>query len=307
MAMFNYAPRFSKNKPPLIDIDIKGKEFKLRFSAEESHIFIFYFAFFIGEYIPKNCPEWQLYIKLRQILKFVYADELPPNMGEILSGFVADHNQLYIKHAKKNLTPKFHNLLHYGRIQDQIGLIKFTNCARYESFHKTFKQYAYNSQNRINLLKTLVTKYQMQICTVLNSYDDLSAAPLINTGFKKISSFQELKKNFGSNEVINNIFTVKYIDYNDMRFESLMVICISDNECVSTDEMQFAIIENIIYKDESPFLGIQYLKNLEFDLHYFAFSIEYINKFDLIPVNNLKIFKTSIFHVIGNKNLINWF
>jgi hypothetical protein len=307
MGIFNYSPRYSKNRPPLIDIDSKGSDFKLRFSAEECHIFILYFAFLIGEYIPKDCPEWQLYIKLRQIIKFVYADILPFKVGEILNQYVADHNKLYTSLTQKHLTPKFHNLIHYGRIQDKIGLIKFTNCSRYESFHKPLKQYAYNCQNRINLLSSLVIKYQMQMCETLNHYNELSNVPIFKKKSGNISSYQEI---FKYCQHINNnkqILTVKYTEYNGLRFENSMVICISESDFVTPNEMKFALIEKIFVIDEEIFFGIQNFNVLEFNMHYFAFSVQNNNKYDLFPVNNLIILKSSIIHVIEGKKLINWF
>ncbi len=306
ISIFNYSPRFFKNKPPLIDIGSNGVDFKLRFSAEECHVFIFYFAFFIGEYVPKNCPEWQLYIKLRHIIKFVYANALPFNVGNSLNQYVADHNQLYQSLSKKNLTPKFHNLIHYGKIQDEIGLIKFTNCSRYESFHKPLKQYAYNCQNRINLLSTLVIKYQMQMCELLNYYDKLSDIPFFKKGSEKISSFQEI---FKYQQINNNekILTVKYVEYNGLRFEISMVVCLSEHELITSGETNFAIIEKIFVINEKIFFGIQFLNVLEFDIHYFAFSVEYGKKYGLFSVDNLKVFTSSIIHLIGGKKLINWF
>jgi hypothetical protein len=258
ISTFNYSPRYLKNKPPLIDIGSNGVDFKLRFSAEECHVFIFYFAFLIGEFVPKNCPEWQLYIKLRHIIKFVYANALPFNVGNLLNEHIADHNQLYQRLSQKFLTPKFHNLIHYGKIQDDIGLIKFTNCSRYESFHKPLKQYAYNCQNRINLLSTLVIKYQMQMCELLNSHDKFSDTPFFKKGSEKLSSLQEI---FKYKQINNNdkIFSIKFIEYNGLRFEILMVICLSDQELINTNEDKFAIIEKIFVINEKLFFGIQYL------------------------------------------------
>lgn len=69
----------------------------------------------------------------------------------LLRELTSEHHKLYINLFDDTLKPKHHLLLHYSRIMQQIGPLKYVSSIRFEAKHKELKQTA----NAITSRKTL--------------------------------------------------------------------------------------------------------------------------------------------------------
>lgn len=178
-------------------------------------------------------------------MSIVFARELPKTgMGTILNNIVYSFNTLYIKLSESYLKPKFHNLIHYGRILDEIGLLMTTNCSRFESFHLGPKEVAYNSNNRINLLETISIKQQIKIANNLINLDEI-----FENSFKifpgqtiQVPNIEEIKKIYKI-ECNIEFEEVSYLKYNNFKFIPHLVVEI--DICQNSRVRTFAIIEKL--------------------------------------------------------------
>lgn len=147
---YNYGP-FVKNKKIDSITPENLQNIGLRTSAEEMKTLVLNFASIIGHRVPHDCPEWKLYIVLREIVTIVTAKIIHCRTFELLANLVSEHHELYLQcFPYDTLKPKHHFMVHYPLIMRMIGSISLISSMRY----------------KIKSLKMLQTLYSHQICYV---------------------------------------------------------------------------------------------------------------------------------------------
>lgn len=306
---FNYSPHYSNNKPPLLHDNVLSFK-KFQFSAEEMYVFTVYFAFFIGDRVPHTSQVWRFYISLRQIMTICFADSLPrTGMNQILNNYVSQFNDLYLKLSKNPLKPKFHNLTHYGRILEEVGLLKPLSCFRFEQMHQLGKTTVQSSQNRINSLETISIKQQIQVANNIMNFDDIILDIMTIKPGKVINSIDKsqikIKYNF---ECEHDFQVITYIIYNHFKYIPGLVLEIE--YCFETKMRKFGVIEHLIKYNDEYYLALKILNVKDFNINYYAYEVDDTllqNCYCVLNFNTLDYKKTSLVHKISNKNLINWF
>lgn len=293
---FNYGPN-CKNKPPILNSDSLGK-IKLKLSASEMKSLSVNLSLIIGDLIP-DCEEWSLYLLLREILSLCCnSDVVHINAHSLLSNLIQEHNQMYLKLSENNLKPKYHNLTHYGRIMAEVGPLKHLSSIRFEAFHQPLKKTAAVCNSRVNLIKTIFTKYQLNVVNLLLNYNELNANK-IEASFHKCS--QKLVEKFHLPEQfpLTNQVTIKNVLY-----KKQMVVQIGSYD----DEMpQFGLILHIACGNPQIYLCLQTIKTHGFDSHYYAFKVELNKEFVSVAVDTLTT-KFNSYLVTNNekKSFVNW-
>lgn len=298
---FKYPLNFVENKPPLFNTDFDFK--RLRFSGEECKIFTFIFGLLIGDLIPLNDPIWELYISLREIMTYVYTNNRKNLQSSDFASAIANHHAIYKRLSGLHLPAKFHLLTHYPSIFDEIGLLKFTDTSRFESFHGPLKRTAVNSQNRINLLKTIVTKYQFKLVENLLDFEHIENFFKISSGILKESSEDNLLIYNSPCDKYSSIMETNYLIYSNIKFSTSCVINVENLDSLN---YTFAIIEKIFKINCEYFLGLTELKIINFNKHYYAYKIEITNNKYLRKFSDIEDKKCSVINRIGDTNLLNW-
>lgn len=159
----NYGP-FIKNKK-IDPITVENLEkVHLRTSGAEMKTLVLNLAFIIGHRVDRDCPEWKLYIVLRQILTILLSKTVHRRAYQLLSTLVIEHHELYLQcFPYDSLKPKHHFMVHYPKIMQMIGTIIQISSIRFESYHKKFKNVANVITCRINLLATFAQKTSSNI------------------------------------------------------------------------------------------------------------------------------------------------
>lgn len=268
--VFNYGPN-CKNKPPILNSDALLK-LKLKLSASEMKTFSFNLTLIIGDLVP-DCEEWTLYLLLREILSICCSsDVLQIESNVLLQNLITEHHNLYLKLSNSTLKPKYHNMTHYGRIMNEVGPLKHLSSIRFEAFHQPFKKCATSTSSRVNLIKTLFTKYQLNIANTLINFEEFYSKK-IKVGRIVECDKERIVKKF---KLQIPISITNHLIINDILYKNKMVVHIGYSE----DQLpEFALILHICNQPQ-PIFCLQEILNHGFDTHYFAFRVE-LNDFFL--------------------------
>lgn len=103
---------------------------------------------------------WPCIDSMLKILQIVYSSSISLNDLVNLKMFISDHLKSIIKYFDVDLIPKHHMMVHYPKVIEMIGPLVHLSTLRYESKHRQFTRYAQQSNNFINLSKSLCNRYQ---------------------------------------------------------------------------------------------------------------------------------------------------
>ncbi|XP_055855364.1 uncharacterized protein LOC129918693 [Episyrphus balteatus] len=285
-------------KPPLFNSDSLSKN-KFKLSASEMYIIITHLSLLVGDLVENSCPEWKLYLLLREIILFVFRKRHHIHSTEYLKKIIADHNSLYILISESHLKPKFHFLLHYPRIVQNIGPIVAVNSMRFEAKHQTFKKCGYISNNRINILKTMNVKHQYKISNLILNYNELCLNFYNHGQTFQLKSAEFFKFNFKSSER-ENILKVSWLNHKGVLFKEKLVVCIGLYE---NNDPVFRLIEHIVKVKTSFYLCLSYIETICFDNHYFAYKIKANSSFSVFDLDSLQYVHTSSLSMSNNGDL----
>ncbi|KAF4531567.1 hypothetical protein B566_EDAN013571 [Ephemera danica] len=186
---FDYSPNDNKVPPISFDDLLNGM---LIMSAAEMNNLVMYFGLMVGNYVPNNDEVWQLYILLRKIFEIANSRVLQKSCYDIIVGLIEEHHDLYLKIFKDDLKPKYHFLLHYGRIFELAGPLCNISSERFEANHKNFKEHAHQMRCRKNLTYSLSLYHQiffsnrLQVNESINS--DIIAGPSIKASTEDLTA-----------------------------------------------------------------------------------------------------------------------
>lgn len=162
---FPFSSVSKSNKPPIITNN-KFMNKDLSLSAAEMHNLVSYLTLIIGDLIPHNCEVWHMFLVLQRILCICSSKSLTRATCDYWDVLVTEHHELYLKLFKQTLKPKFHFMLHYGRIIRQSGPLAHNWGYRFEGKHFQLKQYTNVCRSRIHLTKSVVVRHQLGLCGV---------------------------------------------------------------------------------------------------------------------------------------------
>ncbi len=289
---------FIDNRPPLFNIDCIKKPVKM--SASEWQNFTIHFAFIIGDSVDRQSDAWKLYLCLRNLIDIcigTHLDECSPNE---LDSYIQELNRLYLKVSGSTLKPKFHHLIHYKNILTKIGLIRVTNCMRFEAKHKEIKSVTNSCNNRINILKTVATKMLLKQADFLLNFEKNIKLNLVLGRVVKNSDFNKLKYKITSQ---NDITIINFIEYNNVSFRNGVVVAL-DFDC--QDIPILARIDFVIKHKKNIYLCLNLLKILYFNHDFHAFEVKKDSKFFTINFREIKCIQTSILTNIDETLFVNW-
>lgn len=279
----NYGP-FIKNKK-IDPITVENLEkVHIRTSGAEMKTLILNFAFIIGHRVDRECPEWKLYIVLREILTIVTSKTVHCRAYQLLSTLVSEHHELYLQcFPYDSLKPKHHLMVHYPRVMQMIGPIGTMSSIRFESYHKKFKNIANTITCRINLLKTFAQKIEYQISNFLLNYKKPEPELCIGKVEKVDINYLQQKYKFSGN--LENVGVTSWVESAGFFIKKN---CIIQTHFELDDSPKLALVNDIVITNNSKVvLGCQKLNNLGFDSHFYAYSVVEEEHFYLCPAENV--------------------
>lgn len=158
-----------------------------------------YFGLIIGEKIPEHDESWEIYTLLRQIIDVLTSPRITVEDTRRLEKLIEQHHNLYRKNYG-DLKPKFHHLVHYGRLLRMFGPCVHFWCMRYESQHRPIKTTAEAISSCKDLLYSVATK---QVLKFRQSIHNLSTQNQSSISF---GPSDDTKSNCYQNIHANGIF-----------------------------------------------------------------------------------------------------
>jgi len=298
---FDYGDNHSTNIPPSININALKNKYII-YSAAEMACLWQYLGLIIGDLIPKKNKTWKLYILLRKMMSIIMAEEVTDENCSLLKKLTSEHHKLYINLFDDLLKPKHHLLLHYPRVMQQIGPLKYMSSIRFEAKHKELKQTANAITSRKNPAYSLAMKHQLQFnCRFISNkgfenrlkwgvilHDNLMDIDLFNN-FKRILPFV----------YFDSYKCVSWIKVNGTLYKPNMVIVIDKTNS------KFGNIQYIIKNDShETFFICKELKTVEFNFHFYAYEIEDTQSWVFMSQSKLETYKTCNKHFIEGKRYI---
>lgn len=259
----------SSNVPMNIDLNYLKKNGKLKTSASETFFLVRFLGVIIGHKVPRHEKTWLLWIKLRKIIKIITAPAISETDQVLLSTIVTEHHKLYVQEFGE-MTPKFHNVLHYaGQIKKLGPLAKFS-AMRCESFHVLIKLILSAVASKRCILKTIGIRYEL---SMMHSIKKKHESKYISYGRA------ESKNVYVQYPTDTRAIFYSSITINDVQYKSDVVIQIPGD-----DFTNFGIIRKVYVAENQICFEYTPLESIGFNQHYFAHnviehssSLEYIN------------------------------
>lgn len=157
---FNYGVLNAQNLPSFIDL----KKGNLGQNATQLYRIMLHVPFILYEYKEELKDVWICIQSLIQAMQIMYSRKITKNDVCNLKNILREHFSNVIKHFKAKLTPKEHILTHYPGTIEDIGPVINVWTMRDEAKHKIFTTWGRQTNNFVNLTKTLAVKHQQQVC-----------------------------------------------------------------------------------------------------------------------------------------------
>ena len=272
---FYYGDQEFGNKPPLITAEHVGEE-SLKFSATEMLCLIRYFPLMVGHKVEADNPVWKLFLMLRRIIDLLFAPTFARSDIPVLEELITQHHETYMHLSKRPLRPKFHMLLHYGRILRKVGSLKVLWAMRSEAKYKEYRQAAHATSCRKKVPVTLAVKQSLKMCTRFLSKKGLEHKFLFSPFCESVDvEFLDDYENFhhklppGEHGATWNI--VKWVNVDGTFYKPGMVVVVGTNDFFP----QFGVIQiiSISKNSEARFL-IKEIVTLGFNQHLHSYHVK---------------------------------
>ncbi|KAK3932764.1 LOW QUALITY PROTEIN: Glutamate racemase 2 [Frankliniella fusca] len=300
---FHFGPNEERNKPPLILPEHLKRDTTIKCSASEMRCLVRYFSLMTGHLVLNaDKPVWNVYLKARSIVDIVTAPSFSKTDPALLKCLIREHHTEYLRVFKTDLKPKFHMMTHIPEVMSLLGPLEPLSCIRIEAEHKKGVAVARKSNNRINLPKTVSTRYQLDL-----SFRLLSGRGLVqkfDCSRVQLSPLHCIPDHLLFSSVVPSEFTnkislpvVKWVRTNGMKYQKGSVVLISVENRIPL----FGVIHSILLSENNDVSFILKLLNTEkFDLHYHSYEVSKVNVWKFVNMRNLHSYVVTEIRTAGN-------
>ncbi|XP_065666537.1 uncharacterized protein LOC136087522 [Hydra vulgaris] len=218
--------RNDKKNKPVPFVARNGTSINFVGSASQKFCMFRLLPFIIGNRIPTSNMYWLLYLQLRDIADYIFAPKISKTVLSYLQFLVEHFLQNFIELFPNNLTPKFHFMLHYARLINEYGPLRYLWCMRFEAKHLYFKKLASVIRNFKNISYSLAKRHQLRQCWEMTSSDffkeNYKSSNLCSITFDSLSTcIQEKLMSFFVNDVFDKketLWKCNAININGIQF-----------------------------------------------------------------------------------------
>lgn len=241
----------------------------VRLAASEMMTFCRYFGIMYGDLVSRDNKYWAIYTQLMLVLDIVMSESFFNKKLHYFEYMIATLCQMYTTLFKKNITPKFHNLVHYPSAVLRFGPLTHLSSMRFEAKHRPNKLASKSSNNRRNMTLTTARRHQLKLNDIFlrdNLSCELSHGVQTNIGeTKRLVLAQE----FGWID-ISKIKKVSWATVSSAQYKQNSIIV----NKVESDNVHFAWIRTVyVYDRKQLAFEAQQLETIRFDDHYYAYQV----------------------------------
>lgn len=243
---FDYGKKEAGNKT--VDISESHLTSNLQMSAREVWALVEFLPLMLMTLVRdyEHSPAFKLSLKMIDVLKCISRSSFSERDIMEMEEEISNHHRLYLELTantnsisfSSHITPKFHNMLHYGTVVRKAGPLKKTMAFRFEQKHQELKQYARACYSRVNLPYSICAKFCLESSRLFLDKGD------IFTLIKDIVYFNVYMRKEGLYpcEVSEPIKTLKYkavkYDIGDLVYHNEAAFKIKEIvRCLSTEEI----------------------------------------------------------------------
>lgn len=126
--------------------------------AREIMTLVKFLPFILHKLLPQDHELYLFGLTMTDLLDFVLKTTFTSNDLANLKETITSHNTQFLNLLDRTLPPKGHHILHYARVIEEIGPLKYVWSMRFEAKHQQMKAYAKVCFNRRNLCYSLGKK-----------------------------------------------------------------------------------------------------------------------------------------------------
>jgi hypothetical protein len=287
---FAYGPTMIGNLSEDISADCIGKA-RFRMTSSEMLTFLQCLAPMIGDCFGEDDPVWNFLSHLLKIIDIILEPEVSESNIAYLQHLVAIHHHFYVNKLKKRLTPKFHNMTHYGTVMRMYGPLNKFSSIRLEGKHKPHKDYARVSFCRKNLPWSLAVKEQLH----------LSYRFFCNTGFNwnepvlgpKLDPHLVRDHLPSSLTIPENATFHNWVVVNGVKYETGYLVQIGQNENLP----QMSTATHFFYNGQNIFAIVRdNCLTTGFSYHFHCYTADILSHFTIrvLNINEILSFPTTL-------------
>lgn len=155
---FDYGRLNAKNIPSTLNL----KKKKLGQNASQMKCLMDHFPLILYEFQENESLKkiWNSVETILKILQIVYSPSITSQDIRNLKMLIDVFLKSLIENFQAELIPKHHMLIHYPTVIKMVGPLVHTSTLKYEMKHRQFTNYLRNSNNFINVSKSLCNNYQ---------------------------------------------------------------------------------------------------------------------------------------------------
>lgn len=219
---FNFSVSNRRNVPSIVNFD------KVNFNQSAAQIgcLMLHLPFIFFRFYEKLINIWPVMESLLQCIQILNSTEIREIDVNRLESMIEKHLTGMKNCFKITLKPKHHFLTHYPTVIRRQGPVKHFWMMPFESKHKYFTNLVKQTQNYINITKTMAETHQLDYCLKPFVMPEVSAS-VFKEKFRshfEFNSYESLCCNFFKNE-IDSVHKLKFFIYNSVKYsEGFMIV-----------------------------------------------------------------------------------
>jgi hypothetical protein len=256
---------------------------KLRFSAASTWLLAKTLPLIIGDKVPEDDPNWELFILL------CTTHSCSNNTIAYLATLIEEHHSQFIQLYDRSLIPKMHFMVHYPQQISQFGPLINAWCMRMESKLKLCKRVA-RYGNFKNICLSVANSHQRWMCMQLQT--SVFINDRVETGGKTIlRKFAEEESQLQTLLSRHGVFTSEsvlqhpaWVKMHGILYKATGVVITGIQDGLP----HFGKIEDIIVlSDSSVMLYVSLFVTKYFDMHYHAYVVNCNQDRQFVQVKSL--------------------
>jgi len=237
--------------------------------------------FLVGDLIPRDNVQWQLYLQFREIAEIMFAPKLDKQFVHYLQLQISEFVSQFVIIFPGKITPKVHYLIHYPRSILRFGPLRHLWCMRFEAKHQYFKRVANIVHNFRNISYTPAHRHQLRQSFEFSGKNIL----LVSAEGERIQTIQFSKLTTD----IQCLLAAKFGSTASSLKDSVVLSCSQlTNDCITFKLKDFFVIDTVEEEHIPVFFKVAQILNCNniwflyghiymprsFSCHHYAYCVE---------------------------------
>lgn len=242
------------------------KTFNLKLSAREMLTFVHFFPLIMGDLVPRGNSCWNFLINLIEMMDIILLSSFNSVILAKLKKCIIYHNTKYVELFSDTLKPKHHFLVHYCKVIENSGPLKYLWTFSFESKHRDLKMYAKNITSRKNILVSMATKFAINFSNNIYNFENIKFVITCKGNPVAESQYFGLFKNIYEGN-LNEAFCYESIEFlGTMYKRSYIVFC-------SNIKFSAYKIKEILLINKKIYLFCQEIEIIKYDRHLSSYCV----------------------------------